>query len=177
MGDSLTEGLGVENERNYPSQLERALHKKGLHWNVSNAGLSGELSQGARARLAWVLKLKPDAVLLETGANDGLRGINPKVTEENLLAILTELQQRKVPVMLAGMRTLTNMGADYAGKFQAIYPRVAERMKVPLIPFFLEGVGGVSRLNQEDKIHPTAEGYAIIVAAIAPQVAAWLSSL
>ncbi len=177
LGDSLTEGLGVEPEQAYPAQLERRLQAEGLPWKVVNAGYSGETSSGARSRLDWVLKLKPDAVLLETGGNDSLRGIPPEVTEENLVFLVQELQKKRIPVMLAGMKTLTNMGPDYTSAFEKVYPTVAERCGIPLIPFFLEGVGGVPKLNQEDKIHPTEQGYTRIVDHIAPTVLSWLKSL
>jgi acyl-CoA thioesterase-1 len=176
-GDSLTEGLGVDIEQTYPAQLERRLKAEGLPWVVVNAGLSGETSSGARSRLGWVLKLNPDAVLLETGGNDGLRGIDPKITRENIAFLVDELQRRDIPVMLAGMKTLTNMGADYTAAFEAIYPAVAKDKAVPLIPFFLEGVGGVVELNQEDRIHPTEKGYSKIVEQIAPTVIPWLKGL
>lgn len=176
-GDSLTEGLGVEPEQAYPAQLERRLQAEGLKWTVVNAGYSGETSSGARSRLDWVLKLEPDAVILEIGGNDGLRGIEPKVTRENIAYIIDYLRQRGVPVMLAGMKTLSNMGADYTTAFEAVYPAVAKEKTVPLIPFFLDGVGGVVELNQEDRIHPTEKGYARVVQGLAPHVIPWLRGL
>ncbi len=176
-GDSLTEGLGVESEATYPTQLERKLRVENLDWKVVNAGLSGETSSGALSRLDWVLKLKPDAIILETGANDGLRGIDPEITKRNLTALVQELQKRGIPVMLAGMKTLSNLGPDYTQEFEAVYPSVAKDMKIPLIPFFLDGVAGVPELNQEDRIHPTEEGYTLIVEKIAPAVTAWLSEI
>lgn len=177
MGDSLTEGYGVDVEQSYPAQLERRMQEDGLDWKVVNAGLSGETSSGARSRLSWVLKLQPDAVLLETGGNDGLRGIDPKLTKENLTSIVSELKRLQIPVMVAGMKTVTNMGEDYALQFEAIYPQVAKEQEVPLIGFFLDGVGGVPEWNQNDGIHPTAEGYAEIVKRTAPVVVPWLESL
>lgn len=176
-GDSLTEGMGVDPQHAYPAQLERKLKAEGLAWKVENSGLSGETSSGARSRLQWVLKLKPDAVILEIGANDGLRGIDPKITRQNIAYLVTEFQKRDIPIMLAGMKTLSNLGPDYTAAFQAIYADVAKEKGVPLIPFFLEGVGGVRELNQEDRIHPTAEGYAKVVDEIAPIVIPWLKSL
>lgn len=176
-GDSLTEGLGVDIEQTYPAQLERTLQGENLDWKVVNAGLSGETSSGALSRLDWVLKLDPDAVLLETGANDGLRGIDPKITKNNLTAIINKLQDQRIPVMLMGMKTLSNLGPDYTDEFEAVYPTVAGEMQIPLIPFFLEGVAGVTNLNQEDRIHPTEEGYTLIVEKIAPSVGRWLSEI
>lgn len=177
VGDSLTEGLGVELDKTYPAQLERQLQLQGLDWAVVNAGVSGETSSGARSRLAWVLKLKPDAVILETGGNDGLRGVDPEVTKDNISAMIDELQKQGIPVMLCGMRTLTNMGEAYTSQFEALYAEIAGDKQVPFIPFFLEGVGGVPELNQDDRIHPTAEGYTEIVKRLTPIVAPWLKSL
>ena len=176
-GDSLTEGLGVDEEQAYPAQLERKLRAEGLDWTVINAGNSGETSSGARSRLDWVLKLEPDAVILEIGGNDGLRGIDPKVTRENIAFMVDAFREKKVPVMLAGMKTLTNMGPDYTRAFESVYPEIAKKKNVPLIPFFLEGVGGVVELNQEDRIHPTEKGYARVVQGIAPQIIPWLKEL
>ncbi len=177
MGDSLTEGYGLPQEEAYPAKLEGYLASQGLEWRVENSGLSGETSSGAKSRVKWVLKLNPDAVLLEIGGNDGLRGIDPKVTKENISAIIGAFEAEGIPVMLAGMKTLSNLGPEYTNAFEAVYPEVAKERKVPLIPFFLEGVGGDPKLNQEDKIHPTAEGYQIIVRTIGPPVAQWLKEL
>lgn len=177
MGDSLTEGYGLPQEEAYPAKLEAYLKSQGLDWKVENSGLSGETSSGAKSRVKWVLKLKPSAVLLEIGGNDGLRGINPKVTKENISEIIKAFQAEGIPVMLAGMKTLSNLGEDYTKAFEGLYPEVAKEQKVPLIPFFLEGVGGDPKLNQEDRIHPTAQGYEIIVGKIGPIVSPWLESL
>ena len=177
MGDSLTEGYGLPQEEGYPAKLEAYLAAQGQEWRVENSGLSGETSSGAKSRVGWVLKLKPDAVILEIGGNDGLRGIDPKVTKENISAIISAFQAEGVPVMLAGMKTLSNFGPEYTNAFEAVYPAVAKERKVPLIPFFLEGVGGDPKLNQDDKIHPTAEGYQVIVDTIGPTVNSWLKEL
>ena len=176
-GDSLTEGLGVDPDKAYPAQLEKKLRVEGMNWTVVNAGLSGETSSGARSRLDWVLKLEPDAVILETGGNDGLRGIDPKVTRENIGALIDELQKRDIPVMLAGMKTLSNLGPDYTGPFESLYPDLAREKAVPLIPFFLEGVAGSVELNQDDRIHPTERGYTLIVERLTPTVLPWLKGL
>jgi acyl-CoA thioesterase I len=170
MGDSLTAGLGVNENDAYPAQLERKLQAAGLHWRVVNAGISGETSSGALSRINWMLKLKPDIVILETGANDGLRGVDPRVTQRNIDEMLRILQRNKVLVVLAGMRMLRNMGAEYTSAFNAIYPRLAAQHNVTLVPFFLQGVAGDSSLNQRDGIHPTAEGYRIITGKIYPYV-------
>lgn len=176
-GDSLTEGLGVDPDKAYPAQLEKKLQAEGLNWKVVNAGLSGETSSGARSRLEWVLKLEPDAVILETGGNDGLRGIDPKVTRENIGFLLDELKKQQIPVMLVGMKTLSNLGPDYTGPFESLYPDLAREKSVPLIPFFLEGVAGSVELNQDDRIHPTERGYTLIVERLSPTVAPWLKGL
>lgn len=176
-GDSLTEGLGVDEAHAYPAQLERKLQAEGLEWTVINAGNSGETTSGARSRLDWVLKLQPDAVILEIGGNDGLRGIDPKVTRENIAFMIDAFREKKIPVMLAGMKTLANMGPDYTRAFESVYPEIAKEKSVPLIPFFLEGVGGVVELNQEDRIHPTEKGYARVVQGLAPHVIPWLKNL
>lgn len=173
-GDSLTEGLGVEPNQAYPAQLQKRLEGDGLSWSVVNAGLSGETSSGALTRLNWVLKTKPQAILLVTGANDGLRGLNPELTQQNLDTIVTELKARNVKVMLGGMRAQPNMGADYAEKFDKIYTAISSKHQIPIIPFFLEGVARVPDLNQQDGKHPTAEGYTIIVEHIYEDVKAWL---
>jgi acyl-CoA thioesterase I len=170
MGDSLTAGLGVNENDAYPAQLERKLQAAGLYWRVVNAGISGETSSGALSRINWVLKLKPDIVILETGANDGLRGVDPRVTQRNIDEMLSILKKKNVPVVLAGMRMLRNLGAEYTDAFQAIYPRLAAKHNVVLVPFFLQGVAGDSSLNQMDGIHPTAEGYRVITGNIYPYV-------
>jgi acyl-CoA thioesterase-1 len=170
MGDSLTAGLGVNENDAYPAQLERKLQAAGFHWRVVNAGISGETSSGALSRINWVLKLKPDIVILETGANDGLRGIDPRVTQRNIDEMLLILKKKNVLVVLAGMRMLRNLGAEYTDAFNAVYPRLTAKHKVILVPFFLQGVAGESSLNQKDGIHPTAEGYRIITGKIYPYV-------
>lgn len=175
-GDSLTEGLGVDPEQAYPSQLERRLQEAGLEWEVVNAGLAGETSSGARTRLGWVLKTEPDAVLLLTGGNDELRGIDPALTKQNIDYIVGDLKSRGIKVMLGGMKSPPNLGSEYTDRFEAIYPWVAEKHDVPLIPFFLEGVARDPELNQADGKHPTAEGYTKIVDHIFEPVKEWLES-
>jgi len=174
-GDSLTEGLGLDPDKAYPAQLERRLHQDGLAWKVVNAGISGETSSGARTRLDWVLtQLKPQVLILETGANDGLRGIDPALTEKNLDSMLQTLKTRKVRVLLTGMRVLKNSGKEYAEKFSLMYPHLAKKHSVELMPFFLEGVAGKRELNQPDQLHPTEKGYTVIVDRLAPQLEAML---
>ncbi len=170
VGDSLTAGYGVNDEDAYPARLERKLQAAGYHWRVVNAGISGETSSGTLSRVAWILKLKPDIVILETGANDGLRGIDPQVTKNNIDATVTALKQNHVTVILAGMRMVTSMGRDFTEKFAALYPAVARKHELLLMPFFLQGVAGDPALNQEDGIHPVSEGYRIITDKVYPFV-------
>jgi acyl-CoA thioesterase I len=170
MGDSLTEGLGVDPEQAYPAQLARKLEAEGHNVEVINAGISGETSSGALSRVDWLLSLDPDVVILATGGNDGLRGIDPAVTQENIDALVQRFQASDAVVVLAGMEMVQNMGEIYTSAFRAIYPDVAARHDVILIPFILEGVGGNPNLNQPDFVHPTAAGYAVVVETIYPYV-------
>ena len=170
MGDSLTEGLGVETAQAYPAQLERKLQAAGYNYAVINAGVSGETSSGALERIDWVLTLKPDIVILATGGNDSLRAIDPALTESNLRELVQRFQAANVILVLAGMQTVQNLGADYTEAFRAIYPKVATESDLIFIPFLLEGVAGDPKLNQEDFIHPTAEGYTIVVETVYPYV-------
>jgi acyl-CoA thioesterase I len=168
MGDSLTAGLGVNEEDAYPAQLEKKLRAAGYDWKVVNAGISGETSSGTLSRINWVLKLRPDIVILETGANDGLRGIDPRVTRKNIDETIRLLKQQKVTVVLAGMQMVTNLGEEFTQDFADIYPSLAKKHGLILIPFFLKGVAGDPSLNQADGLHPTAEGYRIITATVYP---------
>jgi acyl-CoA thioesterase-1 len=170
VGDSLTAGLGVNEEDAYPARLEGKLRSTGHNWRVVNAGISGETSSGALSRVAWVLKLRPDIVILETGANDGLRGIDPRVTRNNIDETIRILKENKVTVVLAGMRMVTNLGREFTRAFAAIYPELAGKHDVILVPFFLKGVAGEPSLNQADGIHPTPEGYRIVTETVYPFV-------
>lgn len=164
LGDSLTEGLGVANDDNYPAQLETRLQEMGYkNAKVINSGLSGETSTGLVNRLDWVLQTKPDITILTVGANDAIRGIDVATVEANIRTAVKRLQDNGSVVILGGMQIYDNLGSDYVNSFAAIYPRVAKDMNVTLIPFFLEGVGGDPKLNQADAIHPTKDGYKIIV--------------
>ena len=164
LGDSLTEGLGVDKNDNYPAQLEDRLQAMGYkNTEVINSGLSGETSTGLVNRLDWVLQTKPDVTILTIGANDAIRGIDVATIEANIRTAVKRLQDNGSVVILGGMSIYDNLGDDYVAAFSDIYPRVAKDMSVPLIPFFLEGVGGEAELNQADAIHPTKEGYTIIV--------------
>lgn len=170
VGDSLTEGFGVDLRKSYPAQLERKLQANGYNYTVINAGVSGETSSGTRARVDWILTLDPDIIILAIGGNDSLRALDPSLTEENLTELVTAFQDAGVTVILAGMQTVQNMGQEYTDAFRAIYPAVAEAHGLILIPFLLEGVAGDPTLNQDDFIHPTAEGYAIVVETVYPYV-------
>jgi len=164
LGDSLTEGLGVDNDANYPAQLESRLRELGYKdVKVINSGLSGETSTGLVNRLDWVLQTKPDITILTIGANDAIRGIDVATVEANIRTAVKRLQDGGSEVILGGMQIYDNLGSDYVESFAAIYPRIAKDMNVTLIPFFLNGVGGDAKLNQADAIHPTKEGYTIIV--------------
>ncbi len=164
VGDSLTAGLGIAEEKAYPAQLALKLKAEGYTFNVINAGVSGETSSGTLARIHWVItSLRPDIVILETGANDGLRGLDPKLLERNLDQLIAILKANDIQVILAGMLMLPNLGPEYTRAFATIYPQVARSHGVDFIPFFLEGVAGLARYNQADKLHPTAEGYRLVV--------------
>jgi len=167
-GDSLTAGLGVSSEETYPARLQRKLDAKGYHYSVINAGVSGDTTAGGVRRVEWVLKSQPRIVILELGANDGLRGINPEETRANLERIIQRLQGAGVTVLLAGMKLPPNYGRDHTGRFEAIFPELARKYDLVLIPFFLEGVAAQRGLNQADGIHPTGAGYEIIVDQLLP---------
>ena len=170
VGDSLTAGLGVATEDTYPARLQRRLDEQGLRYRVINAGVSGDTTAGGVRRVEWVLKSHPDMVILELGGNDGLRGLNVQETKANLERIIQRCREASVTVVLAGMKLPPNYGADYTKAFEAIYPALAKRYRVTLIPFFLDGVAGSASLNQADGIHPTSEGYRIITEKVLEQI-------
>jgi acyl-CoA thioesterase-1 len=167
-GDSLTAGLGVPPDQSYPVRLQRKLDAAGYAYRVVNAGVSGETTAGGARRVSWVLKNKPAIVILELGGNDGLRGLSLQETKANLERIIQQLQQASVTVVLAGMKLPPNYGQDYTDGFESLYQALAKQYRLTLIPFFLDGVAGSSLLNQADGIHPTGEGYRIIVEKILP---------
>lgn len=172
-GDSLTAGYRLPPGQGFAPQLEAALRRSGVAARVQNAGVSGDTTAQGKARLAWVLsaaKVKPDLVIVELGANDMLRGLDPGRAEANLDAILAELSRRRIRVLLAGMVAAPNLGPDYAKRFNPIYRRLATKYKATLYPFFLEGVVGDRSLHIGDAIHPNARGVAVIVRGIAPHV-------
>ncbi len=162
-GDSLTAGLGVQADESYPALLQRRLDDLNYSYRVINAGVSGDTTAGGLRRVPWILNNRPELVILELGANDGLRGLDVDQTKSNLQQIVERLREAGATVILAGMKLPPNYGQDYTARFEAIYPALAQEYHLPLIPFFLEGVGGASSLNQADGIHPTKEGYQIIV--------------
>ncbi len=170
LGDSLTAGYGLSRQEAFPAQLEAALQAVGMSVKVINAGVSGDTSAGGLARLAWSLADDPQLVIVELGANDALRGLDPGQTRSNLDAILRELQKRSIAVLLAGMRAPRSLGGEYYTRFDPIYPELAEAYGVALYPFFLEGVAAEPRLNQQDGIHPNRAGVAEIVRRMLPQV-------
>ena len=170
LGDSLTAGYGLAPDQSFPAQLEDALRDQIIAVQIVNAGVSGDTTAGGLARLDWVLKDQPDAVIVELGANDGLRGLDPDETYANLKAIVTRLRENGIPVLIAGMLAPPNLGKEYGEEFNAIYPRLAAEYDVLLYPFFLEGVAGNPELVQSDGLHPTAEGIAVIVQRIEPYV-------
>ncbi|WP_409337828.1 arylesterase [Afipia sp. P52-10] len=177
LGDSLTAGYGLPLEAAFPSRLEKALQAKGHKVEILNAGVSGDTSTGGRDRLDWSIPDGTDAVIVELGANDALRGLDPAITRAALEDIIKRLQARKIAVMLAGMYAPRNYGSEYAAKFDAIYPDLAKAYGVPLYPFFLDGVAAEAKLNQADGMHPTAEGIDQIVQRILPAVEAFLTNV
>lgn len=174
LGDSLAAGYGLADELSFPAQLETALRQRGYRVEVQNAGVSGDTSAGGLARLGWLLEGRPDLVIIELGANDALRGLDPELTRANLEAILLRLKETGIQPLLAGMRAPRNLGRNYYTKFDAIYPELARHHAVPLYPFFLDGVAGRQELNLGDGIHPNAAGVAVIVEKILPLVEQFL---
>ena len=162
LGDSLTEGFGVSREEAYPYLLEKALLRKGYVVKVINAGISGSTSASAYSRLKWYIRTKPDIVILALGGNDGLRGLSVEHMKKNLSKSIELAQSEKILVLLAGMQIPLNYGTEYTESFRNSFHELAKNYKLPMIPFLLKEVGGVSSLNQPDGIHPTPEGHRII---------------
>ncbi|MBL8631490.1 MAG: arylesterase [Rhodospirillaceae bacterium] len=170
-GDSLTAGYGLDDLGNaFPAQLEKALEAKGYKVDVLPGGISGDTTTGGLNRIEWSLAEKPDAVIVELGGNDGLRAVDPGVTEKSLDGLVARIRQDDIPVLVAGMLAPPNLGRDYADRFGAIFPRVAKKHDALLYPFFLDGVAGDPSLNQADRIHPNPKGVKIIVEKILPSV-------
>jgi acyl-CoA thioesterase I len=176
-GDSLTAGLGLPANQAFPVRLQKVLESKGIKVDMINAGVSGDTASAGRDRLDWSVPEGTEAVILELGANDAMRGTDPNVTRAALADILTRLKARKIAVLLCGMLAPPNYGADYADRFNAIYPELSKTFGVPLYAFFLEGVAADAKLNQKDGIHPTAEGVDTIVKNILPTVEAFLGTI
>jgi acyl-CoA thioesterase I len=177
LGDSLSAGLGLPANEAFPAKLQKALKDKGLDVDMTNAGVSGDTASGGRDRLDWSVAEGTEAVIVELGANDALRGIDPAVTRGALTEIVTRLKARGIAVMLCGMLAPPNYGSDYATKFNVIYPDLAKQFGVALYPFYLDGVAADAKLNQADGIHPTAAGVDIIVGKMLPTVEAFLRPL
>jgi acyl-CoA thioesterase-1 len=170
LGDSLTAGFNLPASAAFPARLEKALRDKGHAVAIANAGVSGDTATGGLARLDWSIPDGTDAVIVELGANDMLRGLDPKVTQRALDEIVRRLIQRRVAVLLAGMRAIPNLGIDYVNGFETIYPEIAAKYGALLYPFFLDGVAGDAKLNQRDGLHPTAAGVDVIVGRMLPKV-------
>lgn len=177
LGDSLTAGYGLAPEEAFPVKLEAALKAKGHDVRIINAGVSGDTASAGRDRLDWALTEDVDAVIVELGANDALRGVDPKITREALEDILRKLQARNLPILIAGMKAPRNLGPEYAASFDAIFPDLAKAYGTGIYPFFLEGVATDPSLNQGDGIHPNAKGVDIIVSSILPEVERLISRI
>lgn len=168
-GDSLTEGMGVELDKAYPAQLERKLQADGYNYEVINGGISGETSSAALSRVDWMLNTNPDIVIIEIGGNDGLRGIDLDLTEQNIDQIVGRFAETDTIIVFAGLQIIQNLGEDYTTQFAEMYPRIAANYPDAIfIPFILEGVAADPELNQLDFVHPTAEGYTVMVDHIYP---------
>jgi acyl-CoA thioesterase I len=177
LGDSLTAGYGLPAAAAFPTVLQAALKAKGHDVEIANAGVSGDTASGGLDRLDWSVPAGTDGVILELGANDMLRGTDPAVTRSALETIITRLQARKIPVLLAGMYASRNLGPDYVARFDKIYPELAAKYGLVLYPFFLDGVAGQSKLALPDGLHPTAEGIRLVVDRILPSVETFLARL
>lgn len=177
LGDSLTAGYGLPPENAFPQRLQKYLVEQGIAVRVENAGVSGDTTADGLARLDWSVGPDADAVIIELGANDALRGLPPEAAEANLDAILQRLRERKLPVLIAGMLALRNLGPEYTAAFDGIYPKLAKKYDAPLFAFFLQGVAQDPALNQPDMLHPNEAGVDVIVRNIAPQVIELLRGL
>lgn len=177
LGDSLTAGYGLPGEAAFPAVLERALRAKGFAVSIANAGVSGDTTSGGLARLDWSVPDGTDGVILELGANDMLRGIDPNIPRQALDEILARLRERGIPVLLTGMYASRNLGAEYVARFEAIFPDLAKKYGVPLYPFFLDGVAGVREFALPDGLHPTPKGVQVVVERILPTVERFVAQL
>jgi acyl-CoA thioesterase I len=170
LGDSITAGYGVDAEQAFPALIRDGLAKEGLDVEIVNAGTSGDTTAGGLARLDWLLRQRPDVLVVGLGGNDGLRGQDVKSSEQNLRTIVTRAREAGARVLLLGMMMPPNYGPEYTKAFREIYSRVAKDLDVPLVPFLLEGVGGEADLNQRDGIHPTPQGHERVAANVLPHV-------
>jgi acyl-CoA thioesterase-1 len=170
LGDSLTAGYGLSASEAFPAKLQRALKAKGIDVEIVNAGVSGDTATGGLERLDWAVAPDTDAVIVELGANDMLRGLDHKVTRNAIDSIVRKLRERRIAVLLCGMVASPNLGADFANAFNRIFPEVARAHDALYYPFFLDGVASLARLNQPDGLHPTAAGIDVIVSKIMPSV-------
>ncbi len=177
LGDSLTASYGIAVEDGFPAQLERALTKLGYECQVLDAGVSGDTTAGGLARLDWMLADEPSHVVLELGANDGLRALPTDQMRDNLDQIIRRLKERGMPVLLTGMLAPPNLGKRYGEAFAQVFHDLADLHDIPLYPFFLDGVAGEPSLNQPDQIHPLPEGIAVIVERITPLITTWLDEV
>lgn len=177
LGDSLTAGYGLDGGQAFPARLEAALRARGHQVSVVNAGVSGDTAKQGLERLDWSIEDDADAAIVELGANDALRGLDPNETRNSLERIIARLKERRIPIMLVGMLAPPNLGASYKENFDAIYPELAKRHGVPLYPFFLDGVASEEDLNLEDGIHPNAKGVDEIVKRILPSVEEFLATV
>ncbi len=177
LGDSLTAGYGLPPGQSLPDKLQEALKAKGQDVSIINAGVSGDIATQAAARLDWALTDDVKGVILELGANDALRGLDPAQADQALRQIMDKLKAKNLPVLILGMKAPPNLGPDYVAKFDAIYPKLSADYGALLYPFYLDGVAAQTDLNQEDGIHPNEKGLAVIVAKLLPDVEALLSKL
>ncbi|YCM44574.1 arylesterase [Verrucomicrobiaceae bacterium 227] len=164
LGDSITAGYGLDPKEAYPALLQEKIDAAKLSFTVTNAGVSGDTTAGGLRRVAWAMTKGADVLVIALGGNDGLRGISPGETKKNLLGIVKKARTKnsEIKVLIAGMQMPDNMGPDFTARFKALFPEVAKESKATLVPFLLEGIGGVEKLNQADGIHPTAEGQKIV---------------
>lgn len=168
LGDSLTAGYGIAKADAYPALLQEKINQAGLDWEVANGGRSGDTTRNGLARLRWLMKKPADMLIIALGGNDGLRGLSPDDMRENLKAMVDLARQISpdIDIVLAGMQMPDNMGEDYVKAFQGVYPELAKAEDLTLIPFLLQGIGGVDKYNQEDRIHPNEDGHKVIAQTI-----------
>ena len=176
VGDSLTAGLGVSSEAAYPNLVSSMLEDKGMPSQIINAGVSGDTTAGGLRRIDWVISQNPDLILIELGANDGLRGIPVSEVSSNLHDMIERVQTANIDVMLIGMQIPPNYGKEYAKQFTEVFPSVSQQQGIPLLPFLLKDVAGVRDLNQPDGIHPTANGHEIIAQTVYDFLRSWRNS-